>query len=474
MDSLLKGLTIIAALVLATSCESADGDGDTESADGSSSSMSASTSPVTTSTMTTGPVNCIAGQENCECLEGNCLGTLQCVEDECLRGPGVDVPEEPIRVIAGLRVPIEAEVEADAFTWEQTGGPSAEVSGVDSTTILVDVPPDASAGDTLTLTLTATLNTLSVSEDVTIEIVEPQFREGLPTVEDLEQLGTPTAIDFRGGELWAVSAEGFVSWFSMDYDEELEQDVATHQGRLDLPGGPMGAFLGQIPGDETNADVLLVANTGNEALEALQLNGGMVTTLADMTIEDMPLGEVRDVIERDEKLYFTNGELGQLLVWDPSPPEVGEDEEPIPAGARVLLDGLSMPSAITLGPEPGVLFVGTTANVMRVPLLGDGSAGDPTVYLDFGDEMDPNLVVDGLLFDRAFNLYVGVPLAGRLLVARYAAGQATEVIRDLDSAGADFNGFAGPHFGESEFGGGTLYYGNASGRVGRVYVGIGP
>jgi hypothetical protein len=401
------------------------------------------------------------------------------VHDICVAGPEFDVPDDPIRVIAGLRVPIDSEILADEFSWSQSGGPMAGLTGTDSQSLLVDVPPDASGGDVITLTLSAIRNEVEATADVTIEIVEANFEEGLPMIDDIEQLGTPTSVAFRGGDLWAVSNEGFVSWFDINYDDKLEAEVATHIGRHDIPGGPIGARMGQVPDRDDDIDVLLVANGGNQTLDAVNINGGDVEVLSDETIDGEPLGPVRHLVRMDNEIYMTNGESGQLLVWDPTPPEPEDNggstgsEPPIPPGTRVLLDGLVAPSAIIRGPEDGFLYLGTAGQVLRVPILDDGTAGDPSVYLDFGDDTDPNLMVDGLVFDRANNLYVGVPLDDRLLVARYAAGEETEVIRDIDTAGADYSDFGGLRFGDNDFGRATLYYANASGRVGRVYVGLG-
>lgn len=474
-------LSLTLALALGVpACESADGDENETDATGTTTGEDGSggTNPATTTPTTTGPVDCIAGQETCVCLENNCIGTLSCVNDICVPGPELDVPDDPIRVIAGLRVPIDTEILADEFSWAQTGGPEANVTGIDTQSPLVDVPPGASGGDVLTFTLTAVRNDVEASQEVLIEVVEANFREGLPMIMDPEQLGTPNTIAFRGGQLWAVMEEGFVSWFDIDVDDDTDEEFATHMGRLEIPGTPFGARMGQVPERDDDIDVLLIANPANGALESMQINGGNIETLSEQTIDGEPLGAVRHLARFDDEIYMTNGEGGQLLVWDPVTPEPEDDgdtdaEPQIPEGTRVLLDGLVMPSAVIAGPEVGFLYVGVAGEVLRVPILEDGQAGEPSVYLSFGDNTDPNLMVDGLLFDRANNLYVGVPLDDRLIVARFAAGEETEVIRDIDTAGADFSDFAGLRFGDNDFGGGTLYYGNASGRVGRVFVGLG-
>lgn len=468
---------VLAATLGFTACEesSEEGGGETDGSSSSSSADTGTTNP-TTGPSTTGPSDCIAGQETCACLEGNCLGTLECVHDVCVPGPEFDVPDEPIRVIAGPRVPLNSEILADSFSWAQTGGPEANVTGLDTQTPLVDVPADAAAGDTLRFTLTAVRNEVERTADVTIEVVAARFEEGLPTIDDPEQLGTPHSVQFRGGELWATMEEGFVSWFDIGYDDELMQEVAVHIGRNDIPGAPYGSRVGQVPERDDDVDVLLLANAGNQALESMQINGGAIETLSDVTVDGDPLGPVRHLVRIDGEIYMTNGEGGQLLVWDPMPPEPDPEtggEEPIPAGTRVLLSDLVMPGAMTEGPEDGYFFVGVAGQVLRIPILDGGVIGEPFVYLDFGDTADPAMTVDGLVFDRANNLYVGVGGGDRLILARYNGGDALEVTRNMGITATDFSDFQGMRFGDGDFGGATLYYGNASGRVGRVFVGLG-
>ena len=469
---------LLAATLCFAGCE--ESGGDEEETDGSGSTSSAETGGTapTTDPTTTGPTDCIPGQETCVCLEGNCIGTLQCVHDVCVPGPEIDVPDDPIRVIAGPRVPLDSEILADSFSWAQTGGPDANATGLDTQTPLIDVPADASGGDVLTFTLTAVRNEVERTAEVTIEVVGARFQEALPGIEDTEQLGTPATINFRGGELWATMEEGFVSWFDINFDEELMEDVAVHMGRLEIPGAPYGSRLSQVPERDDDIDVLLIANSANQALESMQINGGAIEVLSDETVDGEPLGAVRHLARIDNEIYMTNGEGGQLLVWDPSPPEPDDGgssggEDPIPPGTRVLLSDLTAPGAIITGPEDGFLFLGVAGQVLRIPILEGGVIGDPLVYLDFGDTADPLDSVDAMIFDRANNLYVGVGGNDRLILARYNGGEALDVTREIAADEANFSDFAGFRFGDGNFGGGTLFYGNTSGRVGRVFVGLG-
>jgi|GEM_PF-2430712 len=457
-------------------CDSGGGGGDDTDGSGSTTNADSSGgSAPTTDTPTTGPTDCIAGQETCVCLEGNCIGTLSCVHDICVAGPEIDVPDDPIRVIAGPRVPLNSEILADEFSWAQTGGPDANATGLDTQSPLIDVPADASGGDVLTFTLTAVRNEVERTADVTIEIVGAQFEEGLPMIEDLEQLGTPNTISFRGGELWATMEEGFVSWFDIGFDDKLMAEVAVHMGRHDIPGAPFGSRMGQVPERDDDIDVLLIANAGNQALESLQINGGSIETLSDETVDAEPLGAVRHLLPMDNEIYMTNGEGGQLLVWDPvtPDPEKGSKEEKLPEGTRVLLADLVAPGALIRGPEDDHFYMGVAGQVLRIPVLEGGVIGDPFVYLDFGDTADPLMTVEGMVFDRANNLYVGLPGNDRLLLARFNGGEEADVTRSIEVGNADFSDFGGLRFGDDNFGGATLYYGNASGRVGRIFVGLG-
>jgi len=470
----------LAALLCSSGCEEgSDGEAsETDAASGSTTEDSSDSAP-TTGPSTSGPMNCIPGQETCVCLEGGCIGTLECVEDTCVPGPEIDVPNGAIRVIAGPRVPLESEILADSFSWQQTSGPDAQASGLDSQSPLVDVPADAADGAQIVFTLTAVRNQVERTAEVTIEVVGARFEEGLPTIDDPMQLGTPNTVAFRGGELWATMEEGFVSWFDLEFDEEAQEEFAVHVGRFDLPGAPFGARMGQVPDRDDDVDVLLIANAGSEALESMQINGGAVETLSDQTVDGEPLGPLRHLVAIDGKIYMTNGAGGQLLVWDPNPPEPeGGDgtsggEEPIPAGTRVLLSELINPSAIIRGPQDGFFFLGVAGQVLRIPILEDGSIGDPLVYLDFGDPADPLMSAEGMIFDRANNLYVGVPGSDALLLARYNGGEPVEITREIGANEANFSDFGGLSFGDDDFGEGRLYFGNAAGRVGRIYVGLG-
>ncbi len=469
------GFALVATLCFAGCEDSSGGDGDTNDPGTTSGAEETGDTAPTTDPSTSGPTDCIAGQETCVCLEGNCIGTLECIEDICVPGPEIDVPDGAIRVIAGPRVPLNSEILADTFSWEQTGGPEANATGLDTQAPLIDVPADASGGDTLTFTLTAVRNQVERTAQVRIEVVNARFEEGLPTINDMEQLGTPNTVTFRGGELWAVMEEGFVSWFNLNFDDKLQEEVAVHMGRIDIPGAPYGGRMGQVPDRDDDVDVLLLANAGNQALEAMQINGGSIETLSDETVDAEPLGPVRHLLAMDGEIYMTNGESGQLLVWDPNPPEDDGTTggEVIPAGTRVLLSDLVNPGAMTRGPEDDSFYLGVAGQVLRIPVLEGGVIGDPFVYLDFGDTADPLQTVDGMAFDQANNLYVGVGGDDRLILARFNGGDEADITRSMGVTQANFADFGGLRFGDDDFGGATLYYGNASGRVGRVYVGLG-
>ncbi len=423
-----------------------------------SATMPSTTSEGATTASTTSPGNCIEGQEDCTCLEGQCAGSLFCVENTCSRGPEFDGPDDPLEVIAGLRVPIEVEVTADEFSWAQSGGPMVGLDNIDGQTVLVNIPPDTQAGQTISLQVNAVRNGVEGSFPVEINILQANFENALPDVNDVEQLATPQAISFRGGDIWVTNAEGFVSWFGFE---------AGYQGRYDIPGQPVHARMGRLPQgeDQDDLDVLYVANAMNESIEAVIIGNGDVQTITSQTAAGDPLGPVRSVLPADNgDLLFVNPEGGQLYFYDD---ELGE--------TNVLATDIGTnATSLSFGPDVDVLYVGSQGRVWRVPLLDDGTAGAPPAYLQLGPQDDPTLEVSSILFDRGQNMWVSTPQTNTLHLARYRAGEATSVIREFTDVGNGISEFANFAFGDGDFGGGTLYYANpTSGQVGRIRVGLG-
>ncbi|MEX1362215.1 MAG: hypothetical protein AB1Z98_03770, partial [Nannocystaceae bacterium] len=93
---------------------------------------------------------CIPGSMGCACLQDACVGSLVCVEDTCVVGPQIELDEDRA-VLGGVVLPLSAEVDADEFSWSQVSGPEVEILAPESLTIAVVVPPDAPAGEVVTL-----------------------------------------------------------------------------------------------------------------------------------------------------------------------------------------------------------------------------------------------------------------------------------------------------------------------------------
>lgn len=428
---------------------------------GSTGGETTASSTATTSASTTNGSNdsggCIAGQIDCQCLEGMCVGALHCVEDKCQPGPEFDLPDNR-SVLAGMRVPVVVELNADEFSWEQIAGPTAEIHNLETTSLLVDVPGTASPGDVVTLRLSAIRNTIEDHRDIDIEIHEAEFENFVPDA-TVEELGTTEGLDFRNNDMWVVSTEGFVSRFSN------VDGVGSFQSRRDVSGTPVGARFGRLDvGGDDPIDVLFLANAELEAVQEMRIDTGDVTVVTDALEDASPLGAVNFVLQGpDGDLFFTNRADQKVMIHD--------IEEGV---TRVLVEDLGMnPNALTFGPSAGYLYIGTAGRVYRVPVLPDGTAGESSVYLDLGPEDVITDEVDGLQFDEAGNLWVGAPNSSTLYLARYVADGPTEVANSWNDVGGGISRFVNVRLGNNAFGREYLYYTNlGDGTVGRVYVGL--
>lgn len=393
----------------------------------------------------TGPTDCVEGAEGCACLDGGCAGTLFCVDDVCVRGPDASIDEiEP--VIAGLRVPIEAEVEGIIEGWAQTDGPAVEILG-EGPAIEVNLPPDLRAGAAITIALTLSQNGVTTDFPVEIAIREPVFEDFLPMIDDPEQIGRTEALAFNDAGMWVGSMQGFVSLISPE---------GTFLMRHDVGGTPVGGnFL-------DDGETLLVANEATQQVQALATVSGAVSVYLDALDGGGPLGTANyPLVEDDGSLFLSNRESQQVIRYD------AETDS-----AVVFVDDIGVnPNAIAFGPDPGVLYVGVTDRLVRVPILDGGVAGEPADYLDLAGACGE---IDGIAFDDGGNVWVGCPLAQTLFVARWVESGPTEPIRSWTDVGGDHSWFVNVRFGNGDFGDTTLYWTNLDGgTVGRLAVGLG-
>jgi hypothetical protein len=451
----------VIALALALALTSCGGD-DEGSLDGGTTGVettasSTMTTSASTSNGSTGPSGCIAGQVDCECLSDACVGALHCVENLCKPGPQFDLPDDR-SVLAGMRVPVTVEVTADEFSWEQVGGPAVEIEGVETMSLMVDIPGSAPAGDPVILRLHAVRNTIEDHRDIQIDIHEADFENFVPEA-TADELGTTEGLDFRNNDMWVVSTEGFVSRFA------IVDGQGSFNTRHDVPGTPVGARFGQLDlGGDDPVDVLFLANAGSAIVQYMTLGSGDLTTITDALEDGSPLGAVNFVLPAPNgNLFFTNRADGQVLVHD------------IDEGVtRVFVEDLGMnPNALTFGPNAGYLYIGTAGRVYRVPVLPDGTAGDTTTYLELGPEDVITEEVDGLEFDEAGNLWIGAPNSSTLYLARYVADGPSEVANSWSDVGGGVSRFVNVRFGNNTFGREYLYYTNLGDMtVGRLYVGL--
>lgn len=458
-------LCILGVGILLAACkeDSASDDGadtgDTTAADDDSGGDPTGTSPMTmTGSTMTDPVDCIPGDEDCECLDGECIGDFSCIENICKPGPRFepDDDEEP-EVLAGLVVPVNVEVTADEYTWTQVDGPATEIIG-EGPSVLVPVPPDAAPGDVITLRINATLNTIDASFDWHITVRDAVFENFLGGITDVEQLGTSEGLDFDdNGNMWVVSTEGFVSRFGVD---------ASFQSRVDVPGQPVGALFGDyymMPDDDVDPiEVLFIANAMTSSIEGMVLSNQTMLTIADQAMDGTSLGPLNFVLpDGNGNLYISNRTGGMVWRYD------AEDQ--------VVQPFIEMtdqnPNALSFGPDANVLYVGTVAGVVRVPILPDQVAGEPSVYLDLGAA--PENEVDGIAFDEGGNMYVGVPNSSTLHMARYVGEGPTEAIRSFADVGAGYSYFVSLRFGNGGFEDSTLYWTQLADRtVARLETGL--
>jgi hypothetical protein len=417
------------------------------------------TAPPTTSTTVDPTDGCIPGNEDCECSSGECVGEMQCVDDVCKPGPQFDPQEqdEPI-VLAGLYVPVQIDVNADEYSWSQTGGPPTEILG-EGGSIQVPVPPDAQPGEVITLQIQAVRNTIEATFDYHITVLEPVFEDVLGAIEDTAQLGTPGAIDFDGnGNMWVSSSEGFVSRFDSS---------PSFLNAYDIGAGASGLQIGRIYDPETEDDIpaLYVAVTGEQKVVALNLNNQLVEDISTELADGSPLGPVDIALPDDDRdVFMSNGT--QILHW------FGDGEQ---AGSTVVLsDALTSPiTAMSWGPDANVIYVGTVGKVWRIGVQQDGTANEPELYLDVGDEADPLQAIAGISFDNGANMFVAVPGTQSLHMAPYHGDTSTEIVRSFVAPGAGFDSFRTLRYGNDAFSESALYWTDVENlTVGRLETGL--
>jgi hypothetical protein len=431
-----------------------------------------------TGSATSGPLDCIPGQELCECLEGDCVGELHCVAEVCQPGPVFEELDGDFNVIGGVRLPINVEIMADSFEWTQVSGPDADaLAGTDTTQLLVDVPAGANAGAQMVFRINAVRNTIEDTYDVTVNIMGAEFVDILAANDNPEEAGTIEGLGMLDFEAWVVSSEGFISRFNAD---------GGFVERIDIPGAPMGGVFGGLPnGDDDEITVLYLANSMSERVQAVIQEGNHdVQMITDQMSAGGALGPVDSVVPvGGGELFFTNRTGGQVFHYHFADPDGDGNAEWMTEEFAPALG--PNPNAIATGIDPGYIYVGTVGKVWRVPVLEGGVAGEAELYFDIGASDDPLLEVDGITFDIAGTMYVGVSGMSTLYMARYNGGAQVEATRTFTDVGGGVSAFANLQFGDGDFEApigdpengesfnGTLYWTNpATSAVGRLGVGV--
>ena len=451
----LGSLGLVALLALG-GCSDAGEEGDTDGTTSGPGSTSPSTSGPTTAAADDGDETsgCVLGTLGCSCLEGACSQPNFCVEEVCVLGPEIEI-DEPREVLAGLSVPLEVEVMADEFSWSQIDGPEVEILGAESPQVVVNLPPDLTPGDVITLAVDATRNTVPLQQTTTITILEPVFEDVLPDITDPMEIGTASGLAFdNSGLLWVVSSEGFVSQFSAE---------AVFLQRVDVAGMPMGAARY----DEN----ILVPNAGNASVVQINSVSGNLSTLFDSVDGGGAIGPVGQVAVSpgSDDVYVSNGMGGQIVRWAQD-----DQDDQIVTTIGFFLEGLTSPGAVAFGPEgDSALYYGVPGHVMRVSVEAGGIAGTPTEYVTLPSDADDTYAIAGLAFDEGSNLWIACPNADTLFVARYSSVDAVMPIREFAMVGAGISTFTGLSFGRDDFGDDVLYWANGAGAtVGRLRVGL--
>jgi hypothetical protein len=459
-------------LVAAACVACYEGPGDQGDAGGSTSVADTDDSGApTTAGNTTGPTDCVAGQQNCVCLDNACVGTLHCVENECLPGPEIELDGE-MAALAGVRLPVDFDVNADTFSWSQISGPGLDLGEAVASPLLIDIPASA-AGEAIVLRLTTVRNTVEDFREITISIVDASVQQAFVNDggDDEEPPPPPTfgstdGIEFYGGNAWvASSADGMLHQVSPDGQILNSYDVG---------GTPTSVRRGSIPGENNDIDVLYFTDSTNESVRAFIFGNQQTQTITDADADALPLGPVAYVTTGDGgDLVFSNAAGGQVFYYDAFSGTTFQVVDSTEIGPS--------PHALEFGPG-GYLYVGTVGRVWKVPILGNDidpdddeiiEVGPAEPYLDVGADTDPSLEIDGLVFDGTLNLFAGASGASRLFLARYVVEGEATLSNSWDRSSNAMGKFVGLRHGDNNFSNRALYFASRdSGAIAGVFTGV--
>ncbi|MBT8492550.1 MAG: hypothetical protein KJO07_05785 [Deltaproteobacteria bacterium] len=384
-----------------------------------------------------------------------CVGTVDgsrsgpdSPDDPGETGQEPDQPDQPLaaiagpdrQVIGGLVVKLDGSESTGAAThlWEQVSGPPVEISEGEAATAWASIPSAAAVDETFVFRLTvsgADGNTVSALKSVT---VKPAVFERFTDINDPNVLDVSEGIAFNDAGMWVVSQEDLLTLI-----DPAGEPISTRT----ITGLPVGANF------DINGDLVIARNTTG-TIDAFDPALGSLAEITDgLATANYPLpdrfGNVYVTNRQNETVFRYDALTGQAV---PFVTNVGDN-----------------PNAAAFGPEPDMLYVGTIGKVYRIPILPDGSAGTPEVYLDLGVTSE----IDGITFDEGRNIYVGAVATKGLYIAPYVADGPTSVARSFLDVSSGLSYFTNPTHGSSAFGETTLFYTNLGlDEVGKVDVGL--
>lgn len=290
------------------------------------------------------------------------------------------------QVLAGLVVKLDGSgsLGAASYRWQQIAGPIIELAGASEAVAWATVPAEAETASAYSFELVVEDADGQSSDraEVSVAVKNAVFEDFTPDIDDPTVLGSSEGIAFNEQGMWVVSTQGILSLFDTG---------GGFVKKLTIDDTPVGANF-DIEGN------LIVALNAIGVAGAVDTNdGSLVPVASGLATANYPLPD------KDGNLFVSNRQNQTVFRHDAAA------DQTVPFIEDVGVN----PNSIAFGPEPDVLYVGTEGLVWRVPILPDGNAGEPVVYLDLGNDAE----VDGLTFDEGRNMYVGCPATATMYVS---------------------------------------------------------
>jgi sugar lactone lactonase YvrE len=236
------------------------------------------------------------------------------------------------------------------------------------------------------------------------------------------------AVDHEGNVFTGLSAAGRM--LRIDGGEGQPRTLMELDGLADGDFGLVGHAIGAggelysavgSANPELNGVIKIDPDTGSwehlDGTEAITMANGLAPGLGGLAVSDSMTGTIWEVAEDPQ----TGAATAEVWITDPLLMGTGAMPLPFPVGAN----GVAL--------RDDTLYVGVTEQsaIVAVPVLDDGSAGEPYVFADLS-----GAVVDGIAFDEAGNLYIADPPAHTLW--KLAVDGSLTAVADVD------DGLSGP------------------------------